>query len=168
MDYSLLLTIISPILLTAGGLITWFFKSKHEALIQIEEASKEKRMETYRFIIDPYIVIITGKASEKEQQKAISTMMSLEYKRHAHNLLFFGSDRTVRAYNRMMQNAFKTEQGDDPNFEKFHRSLKCYTEFLLSIRRDLYNKRTKLKRSEMIESWLTDIENHQDAVNKNE
>ncbi len=94
-------------------------------------------------------------------------MTGIDYRRAAFNLMTFGSDDVVRAYNKLMQTFFnrKPEHFKD-NIEYGEHILRVFSDLLLTIRKDLYTKRTRLKRSEMIEFMLTDIENHRKQIDK--
>ncbi|CAM3142962.1 hypothetical protein DRF59_12670 [Chryseobacterium flavum] len=59
----------------------------------------------------------------------------------------------VNAYNEMMQGFYKGEASENPN-----ETMKKFAKFLLSIRKDVYNKDTKLKNWNMLRFMITDIE----------
>jgi len=160
MTDTVLITILSPILLTVGGILTWFLKSRKESLLLIEERSREKRMNTYKEILDPFIVLITPTASKNEKEKATNTISSSNYKKAAFDLITFGSDETVRCYNSMMQYVFNGQNNDTVEL------LRLFTDLILNIRKDLYSKKTKLKRSEVLEFTLTDIEKYRKSIDK--
>ena len=160
MSETVILAILSPILLTVGGIITWFFKSRTESLQLVEERSREKRMETYREILDPIIVLITPTASKVDKDKATSLLSSIKYKKAAFDLITFGSDETVRCYNSMMQYLYNDQKKDNIQL------LKIFAGLILNIRRDLYSKTTRLRRSEVLEFTITDIEKHKHLIDK--
>jgi hypothetical protein len=160
MTDTVLIAILSPILITVGGLITWFLKSRKESLLLIEERSREKRMNTYKEILDPFIILITHTASKNEKEKATNTISSSNYKKAAFDLITFGSDETVRCYNSMMQYVFNAQNNDTVEL------LRLFTDLILNIRKDLYSKKTKLKRSEVLEFTLTDIEKYRKSIDK--
>lgn len=157
MDDKILLAIITPILLTIGGLLTWFLKTRNENLQTIEERAREKRLETYRKLLDPFIVLLTTNKTKKEEEKALNSITSVEYKRAAFDLVIYGSDEMVRSYNKMMQYFFKTDF-ENQSKEDGKSSLKYFADFIIAIRKDLNNKATKLKSSEALEFTITDIE----------
>jgi hypothetical protein len=160
MKDTVLIAVLSPILITIGGIITWFLKSRKESLQLIEERSRDNRMKTYKEILDPFIVLITPTAHQAEKTKATNTITSTNYKKAAFDLITFGSDETVRCYNSMMQYAFDTENNDTVKL------LRLFTDLILNIRKDLYNKKTKLKRSEVLEFTLTDIDKYRTLIDK--
>lgn len=153
-EYITLITALgAPFLVLIGGLITWFFKSRKEELQAIEERALEKRIETYNAILHPLIVMFANKPSQKMKDKAIAEMGSVDYRKAAFSLITFGSDEMVTAYNNMMQSFYKNETESDPK-----KTMKKFAQFLLSIRKDIYNKNTKLKDWDMLKFMITDIE----------
>ena len=152
-----LLTLITalgaPTLIIVGGLITWILKSKKEELQAIEERALERRIETYNLILDPIIVMFSNLGNQKALDKAGVHIKSVEYKKAAFSLIAFGSDEMVNAYNNMMQGFYKNESGSNPKI-----IMEKFSIFLLSIRKDVYNKNTKLKNWDMLKFLITDIE----------
>jgi AcrR family transcriptional regulator len=150
---TIITTLGAPILVLIGGLITWFFKSKREELQAVEERALEKRIETYNELLHPLIVMFSNKTNQKIKDKAIAQIGSLEYRKANFNLITFGSDEMVTSYNNMMQSFYKNESENNPKL-----ALKNFAGFLLSVRKDVYNKNTKLKDWDMLKFMITDIE----------
>ena len=152
-----LLTLITalgaPLLVFIGGLVSWFLKTRKEELQAIEERALEKRVETYNTLLHPLIVMFTNKSNQRIKEKAISEIRSVDYRKAGFNLITFGSDEMVIAYNSMMQSFYKGEAETDPKS-----TMKKFAIFLLSIRKDIYNKNTKLKEWDMLKFMITDIE----------
>jgi len=67
-----------------------------------------------------------------------------------------------------MQTFFHSDEYKDENGEYNNeygiRLLALISEFLLQVRKDIYTKKTKLKRSDMIEFMITDIENTRNTI----
>jgi len=143
----------APVLVAIGGLISWFFKSRKEELQTIEERALERRIETYNQILHPIIVLFSSRANKKMKDKATEEIGSVEYRKAAFNLITFGSDEMVNSYNDMMQSFFKNEAENDPKT-----TMKKFAKFVLSIRKDVYNKNTKLQEWDMLKFMITDIE----------
>jgi hypothetical protein len=143
----------APILVAIGGLISWFFKSRKEELQAIEERALERRIEIYNQILHPIIDLFSSGAEKKIKDEAIKKISSIEYRKAAFNLITFGSDEMVNNYNDMMQSFFKDEAEKDPKI-----TMKKFANFILSIRKDVYNKNTKLKDWDMLKFMITDIE----------
>ena len=143
----------APLLVFIGGLVSWFLKTRKEELQAIEERALERRIETYNTILNPLIVMFASKTNQKEKDKAVEEIGSVSYRKAAFNLMTFGSDDLVNSYNEMMQSFFKNEAESNPK-----QTMKKFANFLLSIRKDVYNKNTKLKEWDMLKFMITDIE----------
>jgi hypothetical protein len=161
MDNSILVTFLSPILITLGGIISWLIKSKKESLQLAEQLSREKRLETYKKILDPYLTVLTPLATAEEKEEALRIIPSSKYKKTAFDLVTFGSDETVRCFNKLMQHAY-INAGQEKNNTDI---LILFSDFILNIRKDLYSKKTKLKNYETLEFTVTDIKDHIDKFN---
>lgn len=143
----------APLLVFFGGLVSWFLKTRKEDLQAIEERALERRIETYNKILHPFIVMFASKSNQKEKDKAVSEVGSVSYRKAAFNLMTFGSDDLVNSYNDMMQSFYKNEAESNPKL-----TMKKFANFLLSIRKDVYNKNSKLKEWDMLKFMITDIE----------
>jgi hypothetical protein len=167
MNSTLIIALLSPLLLTFGGLITWFFKSKREDILLAEEKTRDFKVKTYETLLEPFIIVFTFTLNEKEKQKGINKLLSLDYRKAAFNLTTFGSDEVVKSYNRIMQAFFniKSEDFADDDEEYAVIMLTHLSDLLLNIRKDLYTKKTDLKRSEMLAFMINDIEKHQYRIN---
>lgn len=161
--FTLIVGLGTPVLVTVGGVISWFLKSRKEELKAIEEKALEKRVTIYNEILNPLIVLFAKGASDKEKQNALKQIVTVEYKKAAFNLITFGSDELVNSYNLMMQSFYKGEADIDPQL-----SLKKFAAFILSIRKDLYNKNTRLKEWDMLKFMITDIDNITKKSNNNQ
>jgi hypothetical protein len=69
-----------------------------------------------------------------------------------------------------MQTFFHSDEykDDDGNYahEYGNRLIALVSELLLQIRKDLYTKKTKLKRSEMLEFMITDMKTNERLINE--
>lgn len=170
MSQTLLLAILSPILLTVGGIISWMIKSKKEELINAEDKSREFKIETYKKLLEPFVATFTTTINKNIRKKEIDKMKSLEYKKTVFDLTTFGSDNAIKIFNKIMQTFYRTDEFKDTDGELSkeygNRLIALISEFLLQIRRDLYSKRTKLKRSEMLEFMITDMNKTEQIINK--
>ena len=79
MNQTLIIAILSPILLTVGGIISWIIKSKKEEVINSEAKSREFKIETYKILLEPFIASMTFTLSEKVKQREINKLKTLEY-----------------------------------------------------------------------------------------
>lgn len=145
----------SPILLGIGGLISWLLKTRKEELQAIEERALEKRIATYNQILHPLIVLLTNNVDQKIKDKSVAEIGSIEYRKAAFNLITFGSDQMVKSYNAMMQSFYKGEAETNPKA-----TLEKFSNFILSIRKDVNNKNTKLNNWDMLKFMITDIDKY--------
>lgn len=148
---------------------------REERLRDLEAKLRDERIAAYNTIIEPYIVILAsekgfaslpeyrkyrGKSTTKEEV-AIELMGSVQYKRAVIQLVTFGSDTVVRAFNRMMKHSFQSSTiGGDP-----HEMMLLLGDFLLEIRKNVGNESTTLSQIEMFEGYLKDSEKLQSAGN---
>jgi hypothetical protein len=150
---TLLLALGAPLLVFIGGLVSWLLKTRKEDLRMIEEGALEKRAEIYNTLLDPIIVIFSGPSDEEVKEQALQELVSIDYKKAGFNLITFGSDDMVNAYNDMMQSFYNEEHATNPK-----ESMRKFATFLLSVRKDLYNKNTKLKQWDMLKFMMPDID----------
>lgn len=166
MDKTFLLTLLSPILIFIGGLITWFIKSRRDDVLIQEEKAREFKIKTYEVLLEPFITVFTFTLSEKEKEKGIGKMKTFEYRQAGFNLITFGSDDVIISYNKIMQAFYTINYEDQQNKEEYAKLMLRYiSDLLLNIRKDLYSKKTKLKRSEMLEFMMKDIKKYADVIN---
>lgn len=166
MDKTLIIGLISPILITIGGLITWLIKSKKDDLLLSEEKSREFKIKTYEELLEPFITVFAFAIPEKEKQIGINKIKSLQYRKASFNLMTFGSDDVVKSYNKIMQAFFSIKAEDFSDEEEYPiLMLTLISDLLLNIRKDLYLKKTDLTRSEMLEAMITDIKKYEDRIN---
>ena len=166
MDKTLIIAFASPILLTIGGLITWFVKSKKDDLLLSEEKSREFKIKTYEVLLEPFITVFAFAIPAEEKQIGIDKIKSLEYRKAGFNLMTFGSDDVVRSFNKIMQAFFSIKITDFEDEEEYALiMLTLISDLLLNIRKDLYTKKTDLMRSEMLESMITDIKKFEVMIN---
>ncbi len=170
MNRTLIIAVLSPILLTIGGIISWIIKSKKEDILNSEAKSREFKIETYKTLLEPFIATLTFTLTEKVKQKEINKLTTLEYKKAVFDLTTFGSDKAIQIFNKIMQTFFHSDIYKDEDGEYSsdygNRLLALLSELLLQIRKDLYTKKTKLKRSEMLEFMITDMEQTKKIINE--
>lgn len=167
MSQTVIITLLSPLMIAIGGLISWFFKSKREDLLISEERTRDFKIKTYDTLLQPVIAAFSFTLNEKQKNKEIDKLHSLEYRKAVFNLTTFGSDQVVKSYNNLMQAFFNINSEDFSDDNSYSLvMLKSVSDLMLNIRKDLYSKKTKLKHSEMLEFMITDINKHQDTLNK--
>ncbi len=173
MTEATLLAISTPILLTVGGIISWIIKAKREEFLNSESKSREFKIETYKKLLEPFIATLTFTLSEKLKQKEINKITTLEYKKAVFDLTTFGSDEAIKTFNKLMQTFFHSEDylNEDKESDKEYneeygiRLLALISDFLLQIRKDIYTKKTKLLRSDMMENMITDMSKTREKLN---
>lgn len=145
-------------------------KSKKEDILNAEAKSREFKIETYKTLLEPFIATMTFTLTEKVKQKEINKLTTLEYKKAVFDLTTFGSDKAIQIFNKIMQTFFHSDIYKDENGQYSadygNRLIALLSELLLQIRKDLYTKKTKLKRSEMPEFMITDMEQTKEIINK--
>ena len=149
------LTALGPSLLVViGGIISWLLKARTEELRATEEKLRIERRKVYEEILEPYIRIFTD-LKGKGVDKALKTIMSYDYRKTAFELNLFGSDEVVRAYNALMQHAYKAEASGSQNPLEF---MRLWGLLLLEIRKSLGNERTQLDEFDMLRGMIKDID----------
>lgn len=146
--------ILPTVLVVATGLLTWFLKDKSEKLkLQREKLLEEKRL-NYENILEPIIRLFVGtKGDKKETEKAMKQILSFDYKKTSFQLMLFGSDSVVQAYNDYLQYMYKNEDNLNASV-----TLKLLGKVLLEIRKDLGNPTTDLEELDMLRFMITDID----------
>ena len=139
---------------------------------KLEQEIRGDRLQIYNDILQPFIMLFTkeeaaaGSRAQKgksKEQRALEKMMSPEYREVAFKLTLFANDGVVRAYNKLMQFAYKRDRsselsdGHDPNVANFE-ILEIFATLLLEIRRSVGNEATSLSKFEMLEWLIKDID----------
>lgn len=145
---------LSPsLLIITGGIITWVIKSKIEELKAIEEKLREERRKIYKKILTPYIKVFSD-LSTKGKLEASEIIKSYKYREVAFELILFGSDKVICAYNDFLSyaNKYKNIRENNPKL------MKLFGVFLLEIRKSLGNKNTKLNEVDILRAMIKDID----------
>ncbi len=145
-----------PILMIIGGIITWIVKSRLEELKAIEEKLRAERIKIYMDILAPIIKLFSDIKKTGGPETAIKQLTSYDYRKTAFELTLFSSDEVVQSYNAIMQCAFRQQEqnaSQDPL-----EIIRLWGKLLLSIRKSLGNKNTKLDELDMLKSMFTDID----------
>ena len=145
--------IIPTLLVVTTGLITWFLKDKSEKLKYQREKLIEEKRQNYEKILEPIIRSLAGSKNKAEMAKAIKQIKSFEYKKTAFQLMLFGSDSAVDAYNEFFQFLYQNESDMKP-----HEMLNSLGKVILEIRKDLGNDKTALREYDMLRFVITDID----------
>ncbi len=107
--------------------------------------------------MEPFVRLFAGIKNPKEYQKALRFLVSVDYKRTAFQFSLLGADNVVRSFNELMQYIYSIETIEEEKFDP-GRFLQLWGAFLLEIRRDVGNKKTKLGPADMLRIQITDID----------
>lgn len=151
----ILQNILPTILVVTTGLLTWFLKDKSEKLKYQREKLIEEKRTNYEKILEPIIRIFAGAKNEVEMNKANKQILSFDYKKTAFQLMLFGSDKVVYAYNNYLQYLYKNEAEINPIT-----SINLLGKVILEIRKDLGNDKTVLTEFDMLRFMITDIDHY--------
>lgn len=145
--------LIPTVLVILAGLVTWYLKDNSEKLKFQREKLLEEKGANYQKIIDPMIRTLAGTKNQIELDKAIKQIKSYEYKRDAFQLMMFGSDDVVKAYNDFFQYLYNNTDNMDPR-----QMLNLLGNVILQIRKDLGNHKTMLSEMDMLRFMISDID----------
>ena len=145
--------LIPTILVIFAGLVTWYLKDNSEKLKFQREKLLDDKGANYQKVLDPMIRSLAGAKNKMELDKAIKQVKSYEYKKDAFQLMMFGSDDVVKAYNDFFQYLYKTSDNVDSR-----EMLTLLGNVILQIRKDLGNSKTMLSEMDMLRFMITDID----------
>ncbi len=152
------LQILGPtLLMIAGGIITWLFKSRVEELRATEERLRDQQRKIYLEILDPYIHLFAELKTKGSPVQALRKITSYEYRKTAFDLNLFGSDEVVKAYNALMQHTYEAESTGKQDPKKM---MRLWGTLLLEIRKSLGNEKTKLDELDMLRAMIKDIDGY--------
>jgi hypothetical protein len=114
----------------------------------------EDRRKVYSDVLDPYIRLFAGIKNPEVATQAINDVQSMEYRRAAFDFVLIGADDVVRAFNDLTQ-YFYSLSNEQPDAA---RMMRLWATFLLAIRRNVGDPKTKLAAVEMLRSQITDID----------
>lgn len=149
--------LVTPLVGALIGFGVWYFQSRLEALRREQERLHDDRRKVYADVLEPFVRIFAGIKNPKENQKALQHMLSVEYKRTAFEFSLIGADDVVRSFNDLMQYvySFDAEGKEKPDSSEL---MGLWGAFLLQIRRNVGNPKTKLKPADMLRSQIKDID----------
>jgi len=151
----LVVTLGPTFLVVLGGIVTWFLKAKNEELKVTQEKLNSERTELYRKMLEPYVRLLASSSSAKETDKSVKQIQSFDWQNASTHLILFGSDEVIRAWNNFAQ--YNYRMGEDSEKYNVYELLNLYGHLLLAIRKDVGNKKTKLKAKETMMWKIRDI-----------
>ena len=148
--------LITPLVASAVGLGVWFVQSRIDALRRAREDLQADQRKVYSDVLEPYIRMFAGVNDPKVQTAVMKQIVSFDYKKTAFEFSLIGSDEVVHAFNDMMQFFYRAaETGESPSPQEM---LRRWGGFLLAVRKDIGNPRTKLTERDMLRGMITDID----------
>ena len=148
--------LIPSVLVVASGLIGYVIKSRAEEYLAIKEKITQEQREIYKKMLNPYIEILAEVTDESDSVKQ-SQISPKELRKTFFELNLIGSDKVIRAYNKILQQAYKNERTGQTDYKGM---VMLFGTLLLEVRRSLGHKNTKLKPREMFEGMVKDIEKY--------
>lgn len=106
-------------------------------------------------ILNPYISLFANAANETGQKKAIKEIASSNYRQSHFEFNLIGSDKAVKAMNQMVQHSRELESGDTSLDQEI--LIRDWGNILVAIRKDLGNRRSRLKEKDMLIAYIKDI-----------
>lgn len=158
--------VMTPVLVITLTGVGWKFRKKIDRRQELEDKLREDRIEIYNVILEPFTLLMMSKTAWEHDKKnknknkdetAITTLLSLEYRKVASKLTLVADDEVVLAYNDLMQFFFNQGEEASPSDTNLKLMLEYLGKFLLRIRKSMGNETTKLDHWQMLEWFMTDI-----------
>jgi len=153
--------LITPIVGAIIGFGVWYFQSRIDVLRREQEKLNDDRRKVYAEILEPFVRVFAGIKNPKENKKALQQMLSFEYKNTSFQFSLIGADDVVKSFNNLMQYVYSLESPEEKNIEGTadpSKLMRLWGEFLLEIRRNVGNPKTKLTPADMLRSQIKGID----------
>lgn len=157
MEINLSSVLIGPLIGAIIGFAVWYFQSRIDKINKESDKLNDKRREIYSRLLEPFIRMFAGIKNPDEAKNALDQILSFDYKKTAFEFTLMGSDEVVRSFNELMQYIYKMELKEDTQ-KAMKEFLIHWGNFLLVIRRNLGNPKTKLNEIDMLRNQITDID----------
>lgn len=157
--------ITTPILVLVLTGIGWKVRRSFDRQLELEDKLRDKRIETYNHILEPFIILLMSDAAWSQDSKnkgkdkgehALKQLLSLEYRRQGFRLSLVGTDEVVRSYNNLMQFFYAMGDSATPTDGNLKSMMSLLGQFLLEIRKSTGNESSGLTNWEMLEWFMTD------------
>lgn len=153
MDNSWLLQLVVAAIV---GFAAWYMRSIVESIRQERERLHESRRKVYLDLLEPFITTLSAVNDPGRREEALGKITSVEYRHTLFELGLLGSDEVNVSLGEFMQYFYKVERkGESPEAK---RTMFLWGDLLLSIRRDLGSKGTKLTSRDMLRPQIKDID----------
>ena len=135
---------MSPFLLAALAGLGWMYKHERERRSAAEQQISERKRQAYLALLSVYFDMMRGvKAAKVSDEKEAATCL---FDAGA-ELLLFGSDGVIKAFNRLRQRAQANEL-----------RLLDLGELMVAIRRDMGHRKTKMTADEALAHFINDYD----------
>lgn len=165
--------IISSLSALSTAAIAWFLVSSIDKSRRERERLQDERRNLYMKILKPYIIIFDSINEQPSDNKidqqaeirpelleSLEMITSTKYRSKAFELVLIGSDRTILFYNKLVELGRALDDNRDSMQNISETIVIKFGELLLSIRKDLVGKRTKLNEIEILIGQIRDINIH--------
>jgi hypothetical protein len=147
---------VTPIVAALVGFGVWYFQSRIERLRREQEKLHDVRRKVYAELLDPYIRMFSSVKDPQARARVVKQITSYDYKKTAFEFSLLGSDKVVRAFNKMMQYFYALEEtGQQPDSRTM---LTLWGGFLLEIRKSLTHGRTRLTERDMLRGLIKGVD----------
>ena len=149
--------LITPLVAAIVGFAVYYFQSRIDALRRAQERLHDDRRNVYAEVLDPFIRVFASLKNPHETEKALKIIKSYEYKKTAFEFSLIGSDKVVRAFNSFSQYTYQldAEAGEKPDTKTL---MLLWGGFLLEIRRNVGDPKTRLSPFDMLRVQIKDID----------
>jgi hypothetical protein len=155
----LVLLLVGGLVAGVGSVAGYFIRSRGEQSHAIRQKLNEERRKTYSEILLPFISVLANINRKEGSSKAVEQIMKdlTTFQKNRIDLVLFGSDDVVRAYNACWRYAYKVDAGENME-QRGVTYMQLWGKLLLEIRKDVGNKDTKLNEVDMLRWLISDIE----------
>ena len=145
-----ILAATTPILLILLAGVGWLYRHEREKRDAIEQKLSQKKYEIYTDLIDVLIGMLhEQKNNTKINEKKIVKMLQKAQKQ----LLMYGSDEVLGSFIKLMTEAYNPKGGAS-------KMIGLFSEFLISIRKDMGNPDTKINADDVLRMMITDYDEY--------